>query len=100
MNYKFQYRTFLNQNQVKDAPNSKDEKYNNLIEKIVECLTLTIEESEKLRNLANSDLGAKGNLSNDMTDYIENVTLAMATLRKAKDDNLIESEWNEIIKTN
>ena len=35
-----------------------------------------------------------------MTDYIENVTLAMATLRKAKDDNLIESEWNEIIKTN
>ena len=98
MNYKFQFHTFQNQNQVKDAPNSKEEKYNNLIEKIGECLSLTIEESEKLRNLANSDLGAKGNLSNDMTDYIENVTLAMATLRKAKDANLTEYEWNGIIK--
>ena len=98
MNYKFQFHTFQNQNQVKDAPNSKEEKYNNLIEKIGECLSLTKEESEKLRNLADSDLGAKGYLSNDMTDYIENVPLAMAALRKAKDANLTESEWNEIIK--
>ena len=82
----------------KMPPNSKEEKYNNLIEKIGECLFLTKEESEKLRNLADSDLGAKGYLSNDMTDYIENVPLAMAALRKAKDANLTESEWNEIIK--
>ena len=98
MNHKFQFHTFQNQNQVKDVPNSKEEKYNNLIEKIGECLSLTKEESEKLRNLADSDLGAKGYLSNDMTDYIENVPLAMAALRKAKDANLTESEWNEIIK--
>ena len=82
----------------KMPPNSKEEKYNNLIEKIGECLSLTKEESEKLRNLADSDLGAKGYLSNDMTDYIENVPLAMAALRKAKDAHLTESEWNEIIK--
>ena len=82
----------------KRPPKSKEEKYNNLIEKIGECLSLTKEESEKLRNLADSDLGAKGYLSNDMTDYIENVPLAMAALRKAKDANLTESEWNEIIK--
>lgn len=98
MNYKFQFHTFQNQNQVKDAPNSKEEKYNNLIEKIGECLSLTIEQSEKLINLANSDLGAKGYLSNDMNDYIENVPVEMTALRKAKDANLTESEWNEIIK--
>ena len=33
-----------------------------------------------------------------MNDYIENVPLAMTALRKAKDANLTESEWNEIIK--
>ena len=74
------------------------EKIEDMCEKIGECLSLTKEESEKLRNLADSDLGAKGYLSNDMTDYIENVPLAMAALRKAKDANLTESEWNEIIK--
>lgn len=83
---------------VKMPPNSKDEKYNNLVDRIASYLELTEEESSKLRNLADSDLGAKGYLSNDMTDYVNNVPLAMAALRKAKDANLSDSEWNEIIE--
>ena len=84
---------------VKMPPNSKDEKYNNLVDRIASYLELTEEESSKLRNLADSDLGAKGYLSNDMTDYVNNVPLAMAALRKAKDANLSDSEWNEIIES-
>ncbi len=83
---------------VKMPPNSKEEKYNNLVDKIASFLELNEEESSRLRNLADSDLGAKGYLSTDMTDYINNVPLAMAALRKAKDANLSDSEWNEIIE--
>lgn len=84
---------------VKMPPNSKDEKYNNLVDKIATYLELDDEDAAKLRNLADSDLGAKGYLSNDMTEYINNVPLAMAALRKAKDANLTDSEWNEIIES-
>ncbi len=83
---------------VKMPPNSKEEKYNNLVDKIASFLELNEEESSRLRNLADSDLGAKGYLSTDMTDYINNVPLAMAALRKAKDAHLSDSEWNEIIE--
>ena len=83
---------------IKMPPNSKEEKYNNLVDRIAIYLELTEEEAAKLRNLADSDLGAKGYLSNDMTEYVNNVPLAMAALRKAKDANLTDSEWNEIIE--
>ena len=84
---------------AKMPPNSKDEKYNNLVDKIATYLELDDEDAAKLRNLADSDLGAKGYLSNDMTEYVNNVPLAMAALRKAKDANLTDSEWNEIIES-
>lgn len=82
---------------AKMPPNSKEEKYNNLVDRIANYLDLNEEDALKLRNLADSDLGARGYLSNDMTEYVNNVPLAMAALRKAKDVNLSNSEWNEII---
>ena len=84
---------------VKMPPNSKEEKYNNLIERISKYLKLSDEEYNTLRNLADSELGAKGYLSNDMTEYINNVPLAMTALRKAKDANLSETEWSKIIES-
>lgn len=84
---------------VKMPPNSKEEKYNNLIERISKYLKLSDEEYNTLRNLADSELGAKGYLSSDMTEYINNVPLAMTALRKAKDANLSETEWSKIIES-
>lgn len=83
---------------VKLPPNSSKEKYDNLLDKISSYLQLTLDESNKLRNFADSELGAKGYLSTDMVDYINKFPVAMAALRKAKDANLSESEWNDIIK--
>lgn len=78
-------------------PNSSKEKYGDLIEKIISYLNLSDNEAKRLHDLADSELGSKGYLSNDIADYINKVPEAMVALRKAKDANLSDKQWSDII---
>lgn len=81
----------------KMVPNSKDEKYKNLLNSIVIYLGLNNEEKEKIINLADRDLIEKGHMSTDITDYIGENPLAGIALRKAKESNLTDDDWKEFI---
>ena len=83
---------------TKLPPNSTRKEYGDLIQRIIDYLKLDNEEAAKMHSLADSELGSKGYLSNDMTDYVNKVPAAMAALRKAKDADISESQWYEFIK--
>lgn len=83
---------------VKLPPNSNKKDYGNLIQKIIEYLELDSESEKKMRELADSVLGSNGYMPNDMTDYVKDMPVAMAALRKAKEANISESQWQKIIE--
>lgn len=83
---------------VKLPPNSSKKGYGDLIQRIIEYLELNQEDENKMRELADSVLGSNGYMPNDMTKYVEDMPLAMAALRKAKNANLSESQWQKIIE--
>lgn len=82
----------------KMAPNSKDDKYKNLIEDITAYLKLNDVEKERLVMLADRDLADHGHISNDITSYIGTTPLASVALRKAKETNLTDADWERIIR--
>lgn len=83
---------------VKLPPNSNKEGYNDLISKIIEYFDLNKEEENKFRYLADIDLSVRGYLSNDMSNYVNEVPAALIALRKAKDNNFSKEKWEKIIK--
>ncbi len=83
---------------AKLPPNSNKKDYGDLIQRIINYLELDEESSNKMHELADSVLGSNGYMPNDMTDYVKNMPVAMAALRKAKDADISESQWQEIIK--
>ena len=82
----------------KMAPNSKDDKYKNLIDDISKYLKLHESENKKLVELADKDLADRGHISNDITNYIGKTPLAGVALRKAKETNLTDEDWERIIE--
>lgn len=82
---------------VKLPPNSSKKEYSNLLDKIILYLDLNDEESIKLKELADMELGSKGYLSSDIMSYIDTVHEAMIALRKAKNANLTTDDWNNIL---
>lgn len=82
----------------KMAPNSKDDKYKNLIEDITAYLKLNDVEKEQLVMLADRDLADHGHIPNDITSYIGTTPLASVALRKAKETNLTDADWERIIR--
>ena len=82
----------------KMAPNSKDDKYKNLIEDIAAYLKLNDGEKEQLVMLADRDLVDHGHISNDITSYMGTTPLASVALRKAKETNLTDADWERIIR--
>lgn len=82
----------------KMAPNSKNDKYKNLIEDITAYLKLNDVEKEQLVMLADRDLADHGHISNDITSYIGTTPLASVALRKAKETNLTDADWERIIR--
>lgn len=81
----------------KMAPNSKEDKYKNLIDQMATYLELSEDEREKLVMLADKDLIDRGHMSNDITSYIGQTPLASVALRKAKESNLTDEDWKKII---
>lgn len=82
----------------KMAPNSKEDKYKNLIEDITVYLELNNSDKEKLVMLADRDLVEHGHISNDITSYMGVTPLASVALRKAKETNLTDEDWEMIIR--
>ncbi len=82
----------------KMAPNSKEDKYKNLIEDITVYLELNNSDKEKLVMLADRDLVEHGHISNDITSYMGVTPLASVALRKAKETNLTDEDWERIIR--
>lgn len=82
----------------KMAPNSKDDKYKNLIDDISKYLELNEIEKSKFVELADMDLADRGHISNDITNYIGQTPLASVALRKAKETNLTNDDWERIIE--
>lgn len=82
----------------KMAPNSKEDKYKNLIEGITVYLELNNSDKEKLVMLADRDLVEHGHISNDITSYMGVTPLASVALRKAKETNLTDEDWERIIR--
>lgn len=82
----------------KMAPNSKEDKYKNLIEDITVYLELNNSDKEKLVMLADRDLVEHGHISNDITSYMGVTPLASVALRKAKETNLTDADWERIIR--
>lgn len=82
----------------KMAPNSKDDKYKNLIDDISKYLELNEIDKSKLVELADMNLADRGHISNDITNYIGQTPLASVALRKAKETNLTNDDWERIIE--
>ena len=82
----------------KMAPNSEEDKYKNLIEDITVYLELNNSDKEKLVMLADRDLVEHGHISNDITSYMGVTPLASVALRKAKETNLTDEDWERIIR--
>ena len=61
-------------------------------------LKLTETEESRLVELADMDLADRGHISNDITHYIGQTPLASVALRKAKETNLTNDDWERIIK--
>lgn len=82
----------------KMAPNSKEDKYKNLIENIITYLELNDVDREYLVMLADKDLVNHGHVSKDITSYMGETPLASVALRKAKETNLTNEDWEKIIR--
>ena len=82
----------------KMAPNSKEDKYKTIIEDITVYLELNNSDKEKLVMLADRDLVEHGHISNDITSYMGVTPLASVALRKAKETNLTDEDWERIIR--
>lgn len=81
----------------KMPPNSSNEKYKDLINKIINYLEMDDIEREICLNYADNDLVKKGHISNDITNYIGKTPLASVALRKAKELNYSDEDWKKII---
>ena len=82
----------------KMAPNSKEDKYKNLIENIITYLELNDVDRDYLVMLADKDLVNHGHVSKDITSYMGETPLASVALRKAKETNLTNEDWEKIIR--
>lgn len=82
----------------KMAPNSKNEKYKDLLDNILNYLNLNSKERESITILADKDLINKGYVSNDLTTYMNETPMASVALRKAKEANITDKEWKRIIE--
>lgn len=96
LNISISYLSDLEQGN-KMPPNSSNEKYRDLIIKIIDYLNMDDTDKEKCLNFADNDLAKKGHISNDITDYIGQTPLASVALRKAKDLNYSDEDWKRII---
>lgn len=81
----------------KMPPNSSQEKYKDLIIKIVNYLNMNDMDKERCLNFADNDLAKNGHISNDITDYIGQTPLASVALRKAKNLNYSDEDWQRIL---
>ena len=81
----------------KMPPNSSNEKYKDLINKIINYLEMNDIERKKCLNYADNDLVKKGHISNDITNYIGQTPLASVALRRAKELNYSDEDWKKII---
>lgn len=81
----------------KMPPNSSKDKYKDLIMGIMEYLEMNDEDTQICLNYADNDLIKKGYVSNDITNYMEQTPLASVALRKAKDMNYSNDDWEKII---
>lgn len=96
LNISISYLSDLEQGN-KMPPNSSNEKYRDLIINIIDYLNMNDADKEKCLNFADNDLAKKGHISNDITDYIGQTPLASVALRKAKDLNYSDDDWQRII---
>lgn len=81
----------------KMPPNSSKDKYKDLIMGIMEYLEMNDEDKQICLNYADNDLIKKGYVSNDITNYMEQTPLASVALRKAKNLNYSNDDWEKII---
>lgn len=81
----------------KMPPNSSKDKYKDLIMGIMEYLEMNDEDKQTCLKYADNDLIKKGYVSNDITNYMEQTPLASVALRKAKDLNFSNDDWEKII---
>lgn len=86
------------ENGFKMPPNSSNENYKDLIVKIIKYLDMDENDSRECIEFADKDLIKKGHISNDLTEYMEKNPLASVALRKAKELNINDSDWEVIIK--
>lgn len=82
----------------KMPPNSSNDKYRDLIFSIMNYLKMSDKDKQQCMNYVDSELIKKGHLSNDISNYIEKTPLASVALRKAKELNVTDDDWKEIIK--
>ena len=81
----------------KMPPNSSSDKYKDLINKIMDYLNMNEDDKQLCLKYADIDLIKKGHVSNDITNYMEKTPLAGVALRKAKDLNYSNDDWEKII---
>ena len=81
----------------KMPPNSSNDKYKDLIINIMNYLDMNDMDKQECLKFADSDLIKKGHISNDITSYMEQTPLAGIALRKAKDLNYSNDDWEKII---
>lgn len=96
LNISVSYLSDLEQG-IKLPPNSKDDKYKDLVAKIFEYLEITGEERELCLNLSDKELLNKGHVSNDIAEYMDKTPMATVALRKAKEKNISDKQWENIL---
>lgn len=78
-------------------PNSTKEERKETLAKFKEALELSEEEYQELIELADKRLIEKGHISNDMSQYMAETPMATIAMRRAKDKNITNEEWEKII---
>lgn len=95
LNISVSYLSDLEQG-IKLPPNSKDDNYKDLVDRIFNYLSMSDEEKNHCLDLSDKELINKGHVSNDITDYMGKTPMATMALRRAKENNLTDDDWKKI----
>ncbi len=75
-----------------------EEKFDGLMERIINELALNDEEAEILRKLADESMFSKGKVPSEIIQYLKGVPTAQMALRKAKEKNVSDETWQNIVE--
>lgn len=69
-----------------------------LFGEIIKILDLTDEEIEEFTHLKDLSMLETNHISQEMVAYMKSVPMAQTALRRAKDNNLTDADWEKIIE--